>query len=66
MLVSILLIIYNLSIAFAAGVVFTRLLGKICGVTPAVIHPSLYVIIGWGFIAMVLQLFHLFFPNLKT
>ena len=62
MLVSILLIIYNLSIAFAAGVVFTRLLGKISGVTPAVIHPSLYVIIGWGFIAMLMQLFHLFFP----
>ena len=62
MLVSILLIIYNLSIAFAAGVIFTRLLSKICGVTAATLHPTLYVIIGWGSIAMLLQVFHLFFP----
>jgi hypothetical protein len=62
MLVSILLIIYNLSIAFAAGVVFTRLLSKICGITIAILHPTLYVIIGWGSIAMLLQVYHLFFP----
>jgi hypothetical protein len=62
MLVSILLIIYNLSIAFAAGVVFTRLLSKICGIATAILHPTLYVIIGWGSIAMLLQVYHLFFP----
>lgn len=62
MLVSILLIIYNLTVAFAAGVVFTRLVSKVSGVTPAVIHPSLYVIMGWGFIAMLLQVYHLFLP----
>jgi uncharacterized membrane protein YqjE len=62
MLVSILLIIYNLSIAFAAGVVFTRLLSKMCGITTAILHPTLYVIIGWGSIAMLLQVYHLFFP----
>jgi hypothetical protein len=62
MLVSILLIIYNLSIAFAAGVVFTRLLSKICGITTAILHPTLYVIIGWGSMAMLLQVYHLFFP----
>ena len=62
MLVSILLIIYNLSIAFAAGVVFTRLLSKICGIAIAILHPTLYVIIGWGSIAMLLQVYHLFFP----
>jgi uncharacterized membrane protein YqjE len=62
MLVSVLLIIYNLSIAFAAGVVFTRLLSKICGIATAILHPTLYVIIGWGSIAMLLQVYHLFFP----
>lgn len=62
MLVSILLIIYNLSIAFAAGVVFTRLLSKICGITTAILHPTLYVIIGWGSMAMLLQVYHLCFP----
>jgi hypothetical protein len=62
MLVSILLIIYNLSIAFAAGVVFTRLLSKICGITTAILHPTLYVIIGWGSMAILLQVYHLCFP----
>lgn len=61
MLVSILLIIYNLTVAFVAGVVFTRLLSKLSGASPAVIHPSLYVMMGWGFIAMLLQVYHLFF-----
>jgi hypothetical protein len=61
MLVSILLIIYNLTVAFAAGVIFTRLVSKLSGVTPAVLHPSIYVIMGWGFIAMLLQVYHLFF-----
>lgn len=61
MLVSILLIIYNLTVAFAAGVVFTRLLSKVSGASTAVIHPSLYVMVGWGFIAMLLQVYHLFF-----
>jgi len=62
MLVSIILIIYNLTVAFVAGVIFTRLLSKVSGTSPTVIHPSLYVIVGWGFIVMLLQVYHLFYP----
>lgn len=61
MLVSVILIVYNLLIALIAGIIFTRVLSKLSGVTTAVLHPTLYVLIGWSFIICLLQVFHLFF-----
>lgn len=61
MLVSFILIVYNLLIALVAGIVFTRVLCKVSGIIPAVLHPTLYVLIGWSFIVCLLQIFHLFF-----
>lgn len=61
MLVSLILIIYNLSVAFAAGVVFTRVISKLLGVPSVGLHPTLFVLTGWAFLSILLQVYHLFF-----
>lgn len=62
MLISLLLIIYNLITAFVAGLLFTRAISKLTGFPYSGIHPAVVVISGWLFIVMQLQLYHLWNP----
>lgn len=63
MLVSVLLIIYNLSVAFAVGLAFIRLLSSLFNLPLRVAnHPTIVVFMGWVFMAMLLQCYHLFLP----
>jgi hypothetical protein len=61
MLVSALLIFYNLILAFAMGLIFIKLVSKSINQVSPVIHPTLVVLSGWVFMAMLLQSYHLFF-----
>lgn len=62
MLISLLLILYNLGIAFFSGLIFNRLLSGFSGLPCNPLHPSLHILSGWAFLAMQLQLIHLFMP----
>lgn len=62
MLVSVLLIIYNLFIALLSGLVFARLLSKLTGAQYVLLHPSLIIMLGWSFLAVQLQILHFFLP----
>lgn len=62
MLVSALLLCYNLLIAFAAGLVFTKLLAKAASLHLPVLHPTILVLSGWVCLSIILQVFHLFYP----
>ena len=59
MLFSTLLLLYNLTIAFVAGLVANKWLSKAIGTTTPILHPTLVVLIGWFAIGSVLQIFHL-------
>lgn len=61
MLVSALLIFYNLMLAFAMGLIFIKLVSKSINQVSPVIHPTLVVLSGWVFMAILLQSYHLFF-----
>lgn len=61
MLVSALLIFYNLMLAFAMGLIFVKLISKSINQVSPVIHPTLVVLSGWVFMAILLQSYHLFF-----
>lgn len=60
MIISALLLIYNLIIAFVAGLAANKLLSKAIGITNPIIHPTLVVLSGWFFMGIALQIFHLF------
>lgn len=62
MVVSVLLIIYNLLVALLSGLVFTRLLSKVTGMQYTQLHPSVLVMLGWSLIAVLLQILHFFIP----
>lgn len=62
MVVSVLLIIYNLLVALLSGLVFTRLLSKVTGMQYTQLHPSVLVMVGWSLIAVLLQILHFFIP----
>ncbi len=63
MLVSVLLVVYNLFIAFASGLVLVRLFSKLLNLPVGMsIHPAIVVLLGWSFMSILLQCYHLFFP----
>lgn len=62
MLISLLLIIYNLTTAFIAGLVFTRAISKLTRFPYSGLHAAVVVMSGWLFIAIQLQVYHLWSP----
>lgn len=63
MLISLLLIFYNLLLAFCAGIVLVNAVKSSTKFTClAILHPAQYVLVGWLGMAMFLQIYHLFWP----
>jgi len=62
MLISLLLIIYNISIAFLAGIAGTLALSRVLKLTYVSLHPTILVLLGWLYMVLVLQVWHFFWP----
>lgn len=60
MLTAVLLLIYNLLVAFWIGLAFNKFFTKHLGVNNSFFHPTILVLIGWFVLGVFLQIFHLF------
>jgi len=60
MLACLLFLVYTIAVAWVAGICTTALINRVVGVPADVQHPTITVLSGLCFIAVLLQLFHLF------